>query len=290
MSSPAAMLSTEKLSAGEWAALLNLLADDDPAVYRIIRKKIVSYGPEVTGWLRPHTISSDPILRRHALDIIGHFGRQRGDDEFLAFCLKHGEEFDLEKGAWLLAQTAYPTINVEAYQALLDDYAGELRKRIDSGSSAKQTLAVLNRYLFKELGFGGNEANYYDPENSYLNRVLDRRTGNAINLSLLCLLLARRLRLPVVGIGMPGHFICRYQSSSEEIYIDAFNRGQLLTKADCVQYLQRGKYSLTEDFLSPVSARRTFMRICSNLHQIYSSLGQAQEVTRLKRYLVALAR
>src|SRR5262245_20443844 len=151
MSSPPAILSTEKLSTGQWGALLNLLADEDPVVYRMIRKKILSYGPAVADWLRPHTISSDPVLRRHALDIIGHFGRQRADDEFLAFCLRQGEEFDLEKGAWLLAQTAYPAINVEAYQALLDDYAGELRERIDPGASAKQILAVMNRYLFKEL-------------------------------------------------------------------------------------------------------------------------------------------
>ena len=290
MSSLEAMLSAGKLSPGERAALINLLADDDPVVYRMIRKKVLSFGPGVVEWLRPHTISSDPVLRRHALEIIDHFGKQRADDEFLAFCLKHGEEFDLETGAWLLARTSYPSINVEAYQALLDSYAANLTERIDPSNSAKEILAVLNQYLFKELCFGGNEANYYDPENSYLNRVLDRRTGNPINLSLLCLLLARRLQLPVVGIGLPGYFICGYQTSSEEIYLDAFNRGQLLTKADCVQYLQRGNYSLTEDFLAPVSARRMFMRICSNLHQIYSGLGLSHEVTRFQRYLVALAR
>jgi len=290
MNSSATISSAKELSRSEQAALIKLLADEDPAVYQVVREKILSCGPGAGEWLRPHALSSDPVLRRHALKIIGHFGRQQADDDFLAFCLKHGEEFDLEKGAWRLARTAYPDINVEAYEALLDNYAAEARERIDFSSGSEQLLGALNQYLFKELGFAGNETNYYEPENSYLNRVLDRRTGNPINLTLLYMLLGRRLRLPMVGIGMPGHFICRYQSTADELYIDAFNRGQLLRKADCIQFLQRGNYSLSEDFLSPVSARRMFLRICSNLHQIYTELGLAEETTRFQRYLVALAR
>jgi regulator of sirC expression with transglutaminase-like and TPR domain len=289
-SSPPTTSLPAKLSKSEQTALVNLLADDDFAVYDAIRKKVVSCGPEALEWLRPHAISGDPVLRRHTLDIIKHFESKQADNQFLTFCLKHGEEFDLEKGAWLLAKTAHPTINTEAYQAMLDCYASELRERIDSQSDPDAILAAFNKYLFQELGFTGNVTNYYDPGNSYLNCVLDRRTGNPINLSLFYMLLARRLRLPVIGIGLPGHFICRYQSTAGEFYIDPFNRGQLLTKADCIKYLQRGNYNLSDDFLTPVSARRIFMRICSNLHQIYTELGLAEETGRLQHYLVALAR
>ncbi|MGN6642407.1 MAG: transglutaminase family protein, partial [Verrucomicrobiota bacterium] len=103
-------------------------------------------------------------------------------------------------------------------------------------------------------------------------------------------LVARRLGMPVIGIGMPGHFICRFQTSSDEIYIDPFNAGQLLSKADCIQYLHRGNYNLSDDFLAPATARRIFLRICSNLHQIYTEAEKADEVTRFQRYLIALAR
>ena len=140
------------------------------------------------------------------------------------------------------------------------------------------------------LGFTGNEQNYYDPENSYLNRVVDRRTGNPINLCLVYLMLARRLRLPVSGIGLPGHFVCRFQSSSEEYYINVFNRGKLWTKADCVQYLLQGNYNLQDDYLVPISPRRMLMRICGNLHQIYRHLEMTEETTRFQRYLIALHR
>jgi regulator of sirC expression with transglutaminase-like and TPR domain len=286
----AAIALAEELSKSQRTALLSLLVDEDRAVYQAVRAKILSFGPQATQWLRPHTLSSDPVLRRRANEIVLHFGRQAADDRFLGFCLNQGEDLDLEEGAWLLAQTQYPDINVEGYRALLDHYAEVLRERIEPGFDAGKLLGVVNGYLFRELGFVGNEANYHEPDNSYLNRVLDRRMGNPINLSLVYLLLARRLGLPIAGIGLPGHFVCRYQSSSAEVFIDAFNCGKLLTKADCVQYLIQGNYNVRDDYLTPVSPRRILLRICGNLHQVYLHHELANETTRQQRYMVALAK
>jgi regulator of sirC expression with transglutaminase-like and TPR domain len=279
-----------ELSESQRVALLSLLTDEDPAIYQTVREKILSCGPRAMQWLRPHTLSRDPALRRRAQEVVLHFERQAADDRFLAFCLKQGEDLDLELGAWLFAQTRYPEINVEGYQALLDSYASDLREAVDPAAGAKQILAAINHYVFSNLGFAGNEKNYYDPENSYLNRVIDRRTGNPINLCLLYILLARRLRLPIAGIGLPGHFICRYQSTAAEVYIDVFNQGRLLNKGDCIQYLLQGKYSVRDDFLTPLSPRRTLRRICDNLYQIYQHLELAEEATRLQRYSIALQR
>jgi len=290
MNSSGATALPEGLSPSQGVALLNLLADEDPAIYRPVREKIISCGPRAAEWLRPHTMSDDPALRRRAQEIVLHFDRQAADDQFLSFCLRHGEELDLEQGALMLAQSRYPSINPVAYQALLDTHAGELRERIDFGAEAQEILGAMNGYLFGELGYAGNEQNYYDPENSYINRVMDRRTGNPINLCLIYILLARRLHLPVAGIGLPGHFICRYQSTSAELYVDPFNRGKFLSKADCVQYLTRGNFSLRDDYLTPVTPRRLLLRICGNLHQVYQRLELAAEAMRLQRYLVALAR
>jgi len=277
-------------SDGQKAALINLLTDEDTAIYQTVREKIISCGQPAIEWMRPHTLSSDPALRRRAQEIIQHLARQAADDRFLAFCLTEGNDLDLDRGVWLLAQTQYPDINAEAYQALFDSYAGELRERIDPRAEPTHILAVINEYLFDELHFTGNEQNYYDPENNYLNRVVDRRTGNPINLCLVYLLLARRLRLPVAGIGLPGHFVCRYQSTSEEYYIDVFNRGKLWVKANCIQYLVSHNYGVQEEYLAPISSRRMLMRICGNLHQIYHHLELAPECVRFQRYLVALAK
>jgi regulator of sirC expression with transglutaminase-like and TPR domain len=275
-------------SASRRAALVNLLADEDPAIYQEVRRTILACGADAEEWLRPHLLDDDPLLRRRAREIIRHFGLQAADIRFLAFCLQHGEEFDLETGAWLLARTEYPDINLAAYRALLDDFAVALRERVHPKDPPDQVVCAINEYLFEEQGFTGNTRDYHDPDNNYLNRVLDRRTGNSVALCLLYLLLARRLRLPVAGIGLPGHFICRYQSTSDEVYIDVFHQGRLLTKADCIHYLVQGNHSFREDFLAPASARRLLRCLCRNLHQLYLQIERPDEATRLQRYLVAL--
>src|SRR5271169_3307080 len=104
-------------------ALVSLLADEDAKVYRTVRQTILSYGPASSVWMREHTLSNDPVLRRRAGEIINHFARQDADTQFLAFCLNQGEDFDLERGVLLLCRTQYPLINTEGYSALMDDYA-----------------------------------------------------------------------------------------------------------------------------------------------------------------------
>ena len=280
----------ESLSENRKAALIRLLGDEDPVVHHAVQEKILSFGQAAVPWLRPHTLTGEPSSRRHATEIIRHLLRQTADDRFLGFCLTESSDLNLEQGAWLLARTRYPEINVEAYQALFDNFAGELLERVDLRGDASQILLSFNEYVFGVLHFRGNEENYYDPENSYLNRVVDRRTGNPINLCLVYLMLARRLRLPITGIGLPGHFICRFQSSSEELYIDVFNRGKLWTKANCIQYLLSRNYNVHDEHLAPLSSRKMLARICNNLHQVYHHREDKPEATRIQRYLVALAK
>ncbi len=284
------MTSAPSLTDAQRAALITLLGDEDPAVYETIRAKLLSYGPEIANWLKPHLLSGDPLLRRRAQGLVDHFSRQTADTNFLAFCLRQGEEFDLERGVWLLAKTQYPNVNEQAYGALLDEYAAELRRRVNLEGDSEQIVVRINEFLFEELGFRGNEEDYYNPENSYLNCVLDKRVGNPISLSLVYMWIARRMQLPVAGIGLPGHFVCRLQTSKQELYIDAFNKGKLLTKVDCVKYLLQTNHTLEEGHLLPVSSRRVLLRICANLHQIYTTLEMAEQVSRLQRYLVALAK
>ena len=271
-------------------ALVSLLADDDPNVYRTVREKIISYGPASVPWLHEHTLSNDPVLRRRAHEIVSHFARQTADTQLLAFCLNQGEDFDLEQSALLLSRTQYPDINPEAYSALLDDFAGELRDRLDLNGDPSMILRITSDYLFRELKFTGDEHNFYDPDNSYFNRVMDRRLGNPISLSLVYLLVARRLRLPMAGIGLPGHFLCRYQSTRSEVFVDAFRAGCLMTKADCIKRVLQLRQRFDESCLAPVSSRRILLRICANLHQIYTQRKSAEQVERLQRYLIALAK
>ena len=290
MASATSTAAAGELSEGQKAALLNLLADEDPAVHQAVRTRILACGPVARAWLQPHALSPDPLLRRRLADILHLLARQEADNAFLAFCLRHRDDGDLEDGVWLLARTRYPEINPAAYRALLDSFASDIRERLGDDVRSLGCLAVINDHLFNELRFRGNEQNYYDPDNSYFNRVLDRRTGNPISLCTLYWLVARRLRLPVVGIGMPRHFLCRYQTVTDTVYIDAFNRGKLLTRADCIRFLHQIGQGIQESHLGPVTPAQTWSRMCANLQQIYHELGHEDEARSVQRYLVALTK
>lgn len=271
-------------------ALLCLLADEDPGIYLPVREKIISLGPHVCDWLKYFVLDENPIVRRRVRDVISHFKRLKADTEFSAFCLNHGEDFELEEACWLLARTVDPEINTEAYRAVLDDYAHDLMHKIDFGSEPESIMAAINRYLFQTQRYQGNEDNYYSADNSYLNRVIDQRLGNPISLCMIYQLVGRRLGLPVTGIGLPGHFLCRFQTPRQDYYIDAFNKGRLLTKTDCMKYLKQAGYEFHETFLMPASSRRILLRMCSNLHQIYQRDNQAADAARLHGYIVALSK
>ena len=270
--------------------MVSLLADDDRNIYHTVHDKIISYGPASVPWLREHLLSDDPVLRRRVREIISYFARQDADTQLLAFCLNQGEDFDLEQSTLLLSRTQYPEINLEAYSAWLDQFAGELRDRLDLNGSPVEIIKTINDYLFQELKFTGDEYNFYAPANSYLSSVLDRRIGNPVSLSLVYLLVGRRLRLPVAGIGLPGYFLCRFQSSRAEIYVDPFRGGRLMTKGDCIKHMVQLRQRFGESCLSPVSSRRILLRICANLHQIYTQQKLPEQGGRLQRYLVALAK
>ncbi len=280
----------DSLSETQRAALISLLVDEDPSIYQLVRRKLISFGSTACGWLHPHLLSSDPIMRRRALEIVHYLGRQNSDGRFQEYCQHHGEELDLEEALGLLAQTQYPDINFVAYQALYDLWADELRERIDFSAPPDQVLSVVNQFLFEELGFSGQEQGGQNPENCYVNRVVDRRVGNAISLCVLYMFITRRLKLPVTGVALPGHFICRYQSATKEWYIDAFRRGKFWTKADCIRHLLNTQHGIRDGYLTPISPRRILLRMCATLHQTYAHLEMTDEAARVQRYLLALAK
>ncbi|MFM1767832.1 MAG: hypothetical protein RJA22_361 [Verrucomicrobiota bacterium] len=277
------------LSERQRAALVSLLADEDPAVYQAVREKLLALGPAADPWLRPGTLSADPTLRRRAREILTYQARQAAHERFLGFCRSAGEDLDLEEGTLLLSQTRDPQANRDAYRALYDDWAGELRGRLAIASEPSLQLGLLNKFLFTEKGFEGREHYVVDPDCSYLTRVVDRRSGNPISLCAVYLFLARRLRLPVSGIGLPGHFVCRYLGPRGEFYIDCFRRGAFLSKSECVKHVIQSTFIYRESQLQPLSTRRMLLRMCHNLAAAYGHLEEAAEAGRVQAYIDALS-
>src|SRR5262249_50007230 len=136
-----------------------------------------------------------------------------------------------------LARDEYTGLDVEGYLAELDAMAGEAKAYVRGDLAARVT--GLCRYLFHELGFRGNAQDYYDPRNSYLNQVLDRRTGIPISLSAVAMIVGNRVGLTVVGVGLPGHFVAKAVDGAQEVIFDPFHGGRLLSIEECESTVQR---------------------------------------------------
>jgi regulator of sirC expression with transglutaminase-like and TPR domain len=271
-------------------ALLTLLADDDAAVAKAIREQLVGGGEPTIAWLRLHLLHDDPHVRQRVREIVDQHAAAQADIAFLQFCSRHGEHFDLEEAIWCFVRTRHPNANVAAYRAQLDEWAEDARPFVEAAEDGSRVVLGLNLVLFQRLGFKGNSENYYDPANSYLDTVMDRRRGIPITLCCIYQFVARRLGLPVVGIGMPGHFLCRYQTAHEELLIDPFHGGNLVSRSEARRRLEHFSISDTDAHLEPVSSRRCLQRVIANLHIIHKERRDASEVARLQRYLVLLSR
>jgi regulator of sirC expression with transglutaminase-like and TPR domain len=179
---------------------------------------------------------------------------------------------DLAEAALLIAREEYPELDVSGYVARLDEMGRALRTRLQEEPRPERAIMALNRYFFQEEGFHGNTDAYYDPRNSYLNDVLDRRTGIPITLSTVYMEVARRAGLDVDGVGLPGHFVVRVNLPGHPLLIDPFHRGALLSPEDCQQRLDRifgGKVKVEARMLASCSHKSMLERMLRNLKAIY---------------------
>ena len=157
-------------------------------------------------------------------------------DSVIAEAESDDASVDLARAALLFALVEYPDLDIDHELSLLDSLAAGAALRLGDNRETIFAINTLSEYLFDEVGLQGNTDEYYDPRNSYLNQVLKRQLGIPITLSLVYLEVGKRLGIPLVGIGMPGHFLLRHRDETE-LFVDPFNRGILLSEEECAQRL-----------------------------------------------------
>ncbi len=178
----------------------------------------------------------------------------------------------LDAAALELARIEYPKLDPAPWLAELDQIAAELGVRLGEESGGSRFVQIANDYLFGELEFRGNQTQYDDPRNSCLNQVLERRIGLPITLSVVYIEVARRLNRPVFGVGLPGHFVVRYDDGVFSTYIDPFHGGKLLGEQDCATLAREitgTELSGDPSALEPVSVRYILVRMLNNLRAAY---------------------
>ncbi len=201
--------------------------------------------------------------------------------------LLRGDEtaMELDAAALELARVEDPRLDPSATLATLDEWADEVGRTLPPAAGGAQFLSALHTYLFDKLGFQGDRETYYAPANSCLEQVMARRKGLPITLSVMYIELARRLLRPVYGVSLPSHFVCLYNDGLVKVYVDAFDRGKLLTEEDTLALVarmtgQRG--SARPLLLMPATKREIVVRMLRNLRNAYALAGDAGRLARLE--------
>ncbi|HEY5900729.1 MAG TPA: tetratricopeptide repeat protein [Burkholderiales bacterium] len=196
---------------------------------------------------------------------------------------------DLAQGCLMIAQDAYPELDIERYLGDIERMAMRLRARLPQTYGAEERVAALNEFLFGDLGYVGNTDQYYDPRNSYLNDVMDRKTGIPITLAVVYMALGRRIGLPLEGVSFPGHFLVRLRLRAGMLVLDPFACGAPQSAGELRERLQRvipaelsRKVPVAElpleQFLEPATNRQILARVLRNLKAIYRDGDKPQQL------------
>ena len=269
------------LSPDELRALISLLDEDNPSTLKQVvgdLKRALRAQPDQIEAVIP---SLDLASTRRVMSIVEDVRWDGLEDRFHRFAGKDKPDVSLEEGVYWLATFAYPKLKPSDVAAPLDEMAADLSRIISGRERPLEVVHLLNDYLFVLKGFKGNSSNYHDPDNSYFNRVLERKLGIPITLSILYLLVAKRLALPAAGIGLPGHFIVQFQAPNQRLYLDPFRSGKILSVADCQELLRSQNLSYDRKYFRPVTNRAILARVMANLIHIYTDRADHRKTDRL---------
>lgn len=277
------------LTTSEKDAIVKLLEDEDPATFDAIRARVLRASNEdALEWLQQYQLDPNPLVRNRVVRLTTDLSRRTNDASFRTACGIMPEDCDIEWACLLLSQTRYPNINPEGYSAWLDWVAGQISPELGVGMKPESIIATINNKLIDDLGFMGNQSDYYAPENSYLSHVIDNRSGNPISLGLIYSMIAKRLRLPIHGIGAPTHFFCCYFAGANKYYIDVFQGGKILSDQDFSRFLKDVGGASHCLPVRPISGKRALVRVLHNLRYAYRRQKAVDEIRRVEAYLKAL--
>jgi regulator of sirC expression with transglutaminase-like and TPR domain len=274
----------------EIESLIYLLDDPDPYVKTNVKNRLFELGEQAVPLLdEQKSQSNDDDERELINDIIQWITYGSLEEDFMDV-LENGVSNmeQLESAILVLARFENPTLRELEYKRKLDRFAGMLRDDLKYELDDSKKMHLLLDFVFDELSFRGSNVDYYNPDNSYLHRVIDRRQGLPISLGLIVLFLARRLGLPFYGVNMPIHFMLKYKGELDEIMIDPFDRGKTVTYNQCYFFLKQNGIEPKSEHFNTAQPYEILARCIRNLIQSYSRLDKYDKVDNLKNLLAAV--
>ncbi len=275
----------KKVTDKDFQLLLSFLDDENDGTRTLARSHVKSFIEKNPRLIELGRNIDNPSLKNAFVDFLEQGQFEKLEPAFRRL-FNHGAQLDLEKGFCLLASIAYPELKQKTITDALDHMAEEVSQLIvQLAPQPTKGLNAMRRYLFEKQKFMGNHSNFFDPDNCFINRVLERKTGIPISLSCVYIFIGWRLSLPVHGVGLPGHFVVGHRTPRGVTYIDAFNKGKTLRVKDCEVLVRRMGVPFRQAYLDPMSNLDILARQIVNLINIYSDMGLTVKARRMAQLL-----
>jgi regulator of sirC expression with transglutaminase-like and TPR domain len=267
---------------------IQLYDDENPEIKKIVQDILIKDSSEIifNGSLEKPYLKKElrkrysKILRELHFDLVYNAFKQQFSSRL--------EDLDLEESVLLLAYWNNPAINLKKLRLKLDNWAGEIGHKISLHNEPAANITALNNYLFQQQGLTGNSSDYYHPDNTFLDRILDSGLGIPISLSVVYLLISWRLGLPVYGIPLPAHFIVKYDDGAREYFIDPFYGGEQYSRSECINYIESHENLNPLKILRGCNNFEIIVRMLRNLQLVYSSYLDTPEKERQISSLIHL--
>lgn len=286
--------------------MISLIDDPDEKVYLQVRDKIKSFGEQIIPQLEDYwELNNYGHLFQHRVENLIHHIQFDSVHDQLKDWVANGCE-DLLEGTLLVARYHYPDMSELEVKNQVLKLRQDIWLEINDNLTALEKTKVINHVLFDLYGFKGNKQNYHAPQNSYINNVIESRKGNPLALSILYIVLAQSLDIPIRGVNLPSHFILAYmdefdilkylQDSGFEgndapgvlFYINPFSQGSILHKTEIDSFLKHLKIPQKDEFYLPCDNLAVVRRLLHNLIYSYHRLGYEDKIMELKILLSAL--
>lgn len=286
----------DKNTDNELKALISLLDEEDELILRQVENKILSYGTKALPELEKAWENTLDNYLQNRIENISH------KINFLNVYheLSYWNSFDnqnLLQAFITVAKFQFPNLKEETVIQQFEDIYKDIWLELNDNLTALEKVKVINHVLFEIYGFTSNKANYYAPQNSYVNQVLESRKGNPLSLGIIYLIIAQKLNIPISGVNLPEHFILAYTNKKNDnylsfldenyvlFYINPFSKGIVFTKKEIDVFLKNLKIQSLPDYYLPCQNSQIIKRLLNNLIVAYQKIENTTKVAELKKLL-----
>jgi regulator of sirC expression with transglutaminase-like and TPR domain len=276
-------------------SLIRLLDDPDQEIFSHVHDKLLSFGNEAIGYLESAFEQAFDAVQQERIANLVHeiqFGTLKND---LNLWL-HGGAFDLLQGILVINRYQYPDLDEQKVINQIEAIKRDIWIQMMHEASPPEQIKLINHVFYNIYGFSGNTTNHQDPQNSYLNQVLETKKGSQTSLAIIYSIIAQKLDIPVYGVNLPQHFILAYMDETQQsnfeggilFYINAFNKGFIFGRRDVDMFLKQLNLKPDRQFYEPCSNTDIIKRVLRNLISAYEHLGSAEKVAELNELLEIL--